>query len=109
MIGDFSAREDERGGKSLLIVGLSDIGGRLARLAKAFDMRVIGLRRHPKNGAGAADAVHGLGELSALLPQADFLTRTCPLVKETENLTANPASGRMKRCASLIQAPPGRC
>jgi phosphoglycerate dehydrogenase-like enzyme len=40
MIGDLSQREDEIGGKTLLIVGLGDIGGRLARLAKAFDMRV---------------------------------------------------------------------
>ncbi len=47
MIGDLSAREDELGGKTLLIVGLGDIGGRLARLAKAFDMHVIGLRRDP--------------------------------------------------------------
>src|SRR5437870_11369037 len=56
MIGDLAAREDELGGKTLLIVGLGDIGGRLAKLAKAFDMRVVGLRRDPKNGAGVADA-----------------------------------------------------
>ena len=48
MIGDLSQREDELGGKTLLIVGLGDIGGRLARLAKAFDMRVVGLRRDPR-------------------------------------------------------------
>ena len=47
MIGDLARREDEFGGKTLLIVGLGDIGGRLARLAKAFDMRVVGLRRDP--------------------------------------------------------------
>ncbi len=34
MIGDLAAREDELGGKTLLIVGLGDIGGRLAKLAK---------------------------------------------------------------------------
>ena len=50
MIGDLARREDELGGKTLLIVGLGDIGGRLARLAKAFDMRVIGLRRDPALG-----------------------------------------------------------
>src|SRR6202007_1630986 len=36
-IGDPAGREDELGGKTLLVVGLGDIGGRLARLAKAFD------------------------------------------------------------------------
>jgi phosphoglycerate dehydrogenase-like enzyme len=109
MIGDLAAREDELGGKNLLIVGLGDIGGRLARLAKAFDMRVIGLRRDPANGAGAADAVHGMGELQALLPEADFVALTCPLVKETENLIDAGALGRMKRSAFLVNVARGRC
>jgi D-isomer specific 2-hydroxyacid dehydrogenase, NAD binding domain len=55
MIGDLTQREDELGGKTLLIVGLGQIGGRLAQLAKAFDMRVIGIRRDPRAGAGHAD------------------------------------------------------
>ena len=109
MIGDLAAREDELGGKCLLIVGLGDIGGRLARLAKAFDMRVIGLRRDPGNGAGAADAVHPMGELKALLPEADFVALTCPLVRETENLIDAAALGAMKRSAFLINVARGRC
>jgi len=109
MIGDLSAREDELGGKTLLIVGLGDIGGRLARLAKAFDMRVIGLRRDPASGAGAADAVHAMIELKELLPEADFVALTCPLVKETENLIDAVALGQMKRSAFLINVARGRC
>src|SRR6516165_4602545 len=83
MIGELAEREDEIGGKTLLVVGLGDIGGRLARLAKAFDMHVIGLRRVPLSGRGAADAVHRMDELNALLPEADFVALTCPLTKET--------------------------
>jgi len=109
MIGDLSSREDELGGKRLLIVGLGDIGGRLARLANAFEMRVIGLRRDPSNGTGAADAVHRMGELGALLPEADFVALTCPLVKETENLIDAAALGAMKRSAFLINVARGRC
>ncbi|MGC2414455.1 MAG: D-2-hydroxyacid dehydrogenase, partial [Stellaceae bacterium] len=109
MIGDLSAREDELGGKSLLIVGLGDIGGRLARLAKAFDMHVVGLRREPGKGAGAADAVHPMGDLRALLPEADFVALTCPLVPETVNLIEPAALGRMKRSAFLINVARGRC
>jgi phosphoglycerate dehydrogenase-like enzyme len=109
MIGDLSEREDELGGKTLLIVGLGDIGGRLAKLAKAFDMRVIGLRRDPGNGAGAADAVHRMDELGALLPEADFIALTCPLVKETENLIDAAALGAMQRSAFLINVARGRC
>jgi phosphoglycerate dehydrogenase-like enzyme len=109
MIGDMTRREDELGGKTLLIVGLGTIGGRLAQLAKAFDMRVIGLRANPANGAGAADEVHGLGALPGLLPQADFVALTCPLVKETENLIDAAALGRMQSGAFLVNAARGRC
>src|SRR6185436_14603842 len=62
MIGDLSRREDELAGKTLLVVGLGDIGGRLARLAKAFDMRVLGLRRDPARGHGAADGVYSMSD-----------------------------------------------
>ena len=109
MIGDLSAREDELAGKTLLIVGLGDIGGRLARLAKAFDMRVVGLRRDPSNGAGAADAVRAMGDLTTLLPEADFVALTCPLVPETENLIDAAALGRMKGSAFLVNVARGRC
>ena len=44
MISDLSIREDELGGKTLLIYGLGGIGSRLARLARALDMRVIGIK-----------------------------------------------------------------
>src|SRR5215471_9374990 len=83
MIGDLARREDELGGKTLIIVGLGQIGDRLAQLAKAFDMRVIGIRRDPVAGSGHADAVHAASELNGLLPQADFIALTCPLTPET--------------------------
>ena len=108
MIGDPAGREDELGGKTLLIVGLGDIGGRLARLAKAFEMRVVGLRRDPQAGRGAADAVHGMDQLKTLLPEADFVALTCPLTKETEHLIDAGALGRMKRSAHLVNVARGR-
>jgi phosphoglycerate dehydrogenase-like enzyme len=108
MIGDLAEREDELGGKTLLVVGLGDIGGRLARLAKAFDMRVIGLRRNPAAGGGAADAVHPMAELKPLLSETDFLALTCPLTRETENLIDAAAFARMKRSAYLVNVARGR-
>jgi phosphoglycerate dehydrogenase-like enzyme len=108
MIGDLDRREDELGGKTLIIVGLGQIGGRLAQLAKAFDMAVIGIRRDPRAGRGHADAVHSMSELSALLPQADFVALTCPLTAETERLIDAGALGRMKPSAYLVNAARGR-
>jgi phosphoglycerate dehydrogenase-like enzyme len=108
MIGDLTQREDEIGGKTLLIVGLGQIGGRLAQLAKAFDMRVFGIRRDPRAGPGHADAVHAISEINALLPQADFVALTCPLTAETEKLIDAEALGRLKPSAYLINAARGR-
>jgi phosphoglycerate dehydrogenase-like enzyme len=108
MIGDLAAREDELGGKTLLIVGLGQIGGRLAQLAKAFDMHVIGIRRDPRAGAGHADSVHAMAELGALLPQADVVALTCPLTAETEKLIDAAALARMKPSAYLVNAARGR-
>jgi phosphoglycerate dehydrogenase-like enzyme len=108
MIGDLSQREDELGGKTLLIVGLGQIGGRLAQLAKAFDMRVVGLRRDPTAGRGAADAVHPMSDLKGLLPEADFIALTCPLTKETERLIDAEALALMKSSAHLANVARGR-
>jgi len=108
MIGDLAEREDELGGKSLLVVGLGDIGGRLARLAKAFDMRVVGLRRNPAAGRGVADTVHRMDALRSLLPETDFVALTCPLTTETEHLIDTEAFGRMKPSAYLVNIARGR-
>jgi phosphoglycerate dehydrogenase-like enzyme len=109
MIGEIEKREDELAGKTLLIIGLGRIGGRLAKLAKAFEMRVIGLRRDPKAGANGADEVHGLEALKGLLPQADIVALTCPLTRETENIIDAATLGLMKPSAFLVNAARGRC
>ena len=108
MIGDPAAREDELGGKTLLIVGLGGIGARLAKLAKAFDMTVIATKRDPSTGSDIADQVYAQSELPALLPQADVIALTCPLTPETENLIDAEALSLMKPSAHLINVARGR-
>ena len=108
MIGDLSGREDELGGKTLLIVGLGRIGNRLAELAKAFDMRVLATRRDPALG-GDAHEVHGLSALKSLLPQADFVALTCPLTPETERLINAETLALLKPAAALVNVARGRC
>ena len=108
MIGDIGAREDQLTGKTLLIVGLGRIGMRLARLAKAFDMRVIATKRDPATGAHGADAVHGNERLHELLRQADVVVLTCPLTPETEHLIDAAALAAMKPSAHLVNVARGR-
>lgn len=109
MISDIGGREDELAGKTLLIIGLGRIGGRLARLAKAFDMRVLATRRDPDVGAGAADAVRGMDALPELLGEADYVALTCPLTPETERLMNADTLARMKPGAALVNVARGRC
>lgn len=108
LISQISQREDELGGKTVVIVGMGRIGSRLARLAKAFDMRVIGVKRDPSKGAEAADETVAQSALLQVLPQADFVVLTCPLNPSTENLIDSTALAAMKPSACLINVARGR-
>jgi phosphoglycerate dehydrogenase-like enzyme len=109
MISDLSRREDELGGKTMLIVGLGGIGSRLARLAKAFDMRVIATKRNPATAEGPADEIRTPDGLHDLLPQADYVVLTCPLTPETTNLIAADALALMQPSAYLVNVARGGC
>lgn len=109
MQGDPALREDELTDKTLLVVGLGGIGSRVARLAKAFEMRVVGVRRDPARGPEGADSVHALSELPSLLPQADVVALTCPLTPETRGLIDASALGLMRPTAFLVNAARGAC
>jgi len=108
MIGEIARREDELGGKTLVIVGLGRIGARLAQLAKAFDMKVVGVRRDVSRGGGAADRVVGEEALLGVLPEADFVALTCPLTPATENLIDAKALAAMKPSAYLVNVARGK-
>ena len=108
MISDIPAREDELGGKTLLIVGLGKIGARLAKLAKAFDLKVVATRRDASRGGDGVDAVYGDDRLAELLPTADIVALTCPLTPQTTNLIDAKALALMKPTAHLINVARGR-
>lgn len=107
MIGDRGRREDELGGKTLVIVGLGRIGLRLAGLASAFGMRVIGVRRRPGPESGI-DAIMAPDRLGEALAQADIVALTCPLTPETEGLIGKTALASMRPGALLINVARGR-
>lgn len=107
MIADIAAREDELRGKTLLIVGYGGIGRRLARLAQAFEMHVIGVKRDPSGDKGAANEVCAIADLDRLLPEADVVALTCPLTPETTGLVNGGRLARMKPSAVLINVARG--
>ncbi len=107
MIGDRARREDELGGKTLVVVGLGRIGLRLAKLAGAFDMRVIGVRRNPEAHPHVQEIVRP-DRLAEVVAQADFVALTCPLTPETEGLIDARILGAMKSSAYLVNVARGK-
>jgi phosphoglycerate dehydrogenase-like enzyme len=108
MIADIAKREAELTGRTMVIVGLGRIGARLARFAKAFDMRVIGVKRDASTGAAGADHVVATAALADVVPEADFLVLACPLTPETENLIDAHMLALMKPTALLVNVARGR-
>ena len=109
MISDLSLREDELGGKTILIIGLGAIGSRLAKLANAFDMRVLATKRDTSVQVSHVDELHPSSALPELLPQADFVVLTCPLTDKTADLMNVDSLGLMKQSAYLINVARGGC
>jgi D-2-hydroxyacid dehydrogenase (NADP+) len=108
MIGDRAQREQELSGKTLVVVGLGRIGARLGRLARAFDMRVIGVRRMARPDPEGADEVIAVSGLARALADADVLALTCPLTSETEGLIGAAALHELKPGALLVNVARGK-
>lgn len=108
MISAIAEREAELTGRTIVIVGLGRIGARLARFARAFDMRVIGVKRDVTPGAADADEIVTTAYLKRVLPQADFVVLACPLTPETENLIDGAALAAMKPTAMLVNVARGK-
>jgi phosphoglycerate dehydrogenase-like enzyme len=88
-------------GKTLLIVGVGQIGGGAATHAKNFGMRVIGTRR---SGAPHPDVeqMHRPEALHDLLPQADFVLVNTALTPETRFIIADKEFALMRDGAGFV-------
>lgn len=94
-------KNDELGGRTALILGLGQIGKRVAQLCQAFDMRIIGSKRRLEPVAGV-ETVFPLTDLHRYLPQADYIIIALPITNETEKLLDAAAFQAMKPSAYLI-------
>jgi phosphoglycerate dehydrogenase-like enzyme len=88
-------------GKTVLVIGVGEMGAAVAGAAKALGLRVIGMRR---NGAPhpAVDRMASLAELDVVLPEADFVVNATPLTPETRNLLDRRRIGLMRRGAGFL-------
>jgi phosphoglycerate dehydrogenase-like enzyme len=85
------------------IIGLGKIGREVARLAKAFDMTVIGSRRHPaKEKLPFVDTLYGPDDLPQILRQSQFLVLATPHTNETDKLIGSTELALLPLGAVLI-------
>jgi len=98
----------ELAGKTILVLGLGSVGENTAKRAKAFDMRVIGVRRDPEQGSKFADEVHPPGKLLDLIPRADFIADTLPLTPETHHIIGEKEIAAMKPTAYIFNVGRGK-
>ncbi len=89
-------------GKTVAIVGLGKIGREVAKLAKAFDMNVIGNRRDPQKSVTNVDHLYGPDELNSLLKNANFLVLATPHTPETEGLIGAAQIAQLPQGAVII-------
>ena len=92
----------ELAGKTLGIVGFGNIGKAVAKIANAFEMRVIAFNRSEKQ----ADGVEFVS-FEALLEQSDIVSVHCPLNSESENLFDKNAFAKMKKGALFVNTARG--
>ncbi|WP_246707508.1 NAD(P)-dependent oxidoreductase [Mesorhizobium sp. NZP2077] len=89
-------------GRRLAVVGVGEIGASVAKRAKAFDMEVIGVRRHKERPVEYVDHMYGPADLTAILPDCDYVVLATPQTEETQELFGAEEISAMKKGAYLI-------
>lgn len=78
-------------GKTIGIIGLGDIGKKVARIAHGFDMKVIGINASGKSIEGVE-----LVTLDTLLKESDVIAICVPLNEQTNNMIDKEQIAKMK-------------
>lgn len=92
----------EVAGKTMLLIGVGEIGEYTAQIATALGMEVIGLRHNPDKSTPGVDQMLGSDELLSALPKADIIVSTVPLTEETRHMLDQKAFNQMKQGALFI-------
>jgi D-3-phosphoglycerate dehydrogenase len=93
----------ELGGGTLGIVGVGAIGARLATLASAFGMRVLGLTRRPGSLPAGVEAA----DKARLFVEADAVVLCCPLNEQTRGMVDAATLATMRPHALLVNVSRG--
>ena len=94
----------ELAGKTFGIVGLGNIGQRVAAIAHAFAMNVVA---YTSKSADQLPSYIGKRTLDELLVESDVLSMHCPLTADTQHLINRETLQKMKPTAILINTSRG--
>lgn len=101
----FGRETHELAGKTLGLIGCGGIGGRVARIAEAFGMRVLVFNRHPEHVMEIPDVT--VVPLERLLAESDVVSLHCPLNDSTRGLINSRTLSLMKPTALLVNTSRG--
>lgn len=97
----------ELSGKYLGIVGLGNIGKRLARLARGLNMNIIGFDVMPIPDDFAREVGLIKADVDTLISSADFISFHVPLTEGTKHLVNSQRLSKMKKNVYLINTSRG--
>jgi len=112
----FPGTIEELRGKTFGIIGYGSIGRESARLAKAFGMRILALKRDPANPRDEGWCPAGLGDPDGVIPEkffgpdqreeivreSDYLTVTLPLTEHTRKFIGAREIAAMRPGAYIV-------
>lgn len=90
-------------GKTWGIIGLGNIGRKVAEIAKVFGCRVIFYSASGRNDTTDFEKV----DFDTLLSESDVLSLHCPLTDRTQNIINAEALAKMKKTAILLNVARG--
>lgn len=94
-------------GQTIVVLGLGSIGTEVARLARGFGLRVIGVRRTPAGSADGVDEWIPPDRLNEVLPRADWLALTIPLTPQTHHMIDAAALALLPEGAHILNVARG--
>lgn len=104
---DISLCGIELSGKTLGLLGVGNIGGMVADMAKAFGMEVYGFSRNIQAEAYEKHKILPCRSLEELLKKADVLNISIPLNENTKGMIGEKELAFMKKSAFLINTARG--
>jgi D-2-hydroxyacid dehydrogenase (NADP+) len=93
--------------QTMVVVGLGAIGCEVARLAKAFGLHVVGVRRSPLREGDPVDEMFHPSRLHEVLPRCDWVALACPLTEETRRMIDAQALALLPRGARILNVARG--